>query len=62
ELEDRSTWSGVGLSFLLTVLGIFTTRAIHRFREHLRDGEALGSNVPPHDPDGKTAGTPRRPA
>lgn len=45
-LEDGSTWWGAGLTILLTIVGGFTIRAIHRFRQHLLDGEALASNGP----------------
>jgi len=45
-LEDPSTWLGAGLTLLVTAVAIFTIRAIHGFREHLRDGESSLPNVP----------------
>jgi hypothetical protein len=46
ELAEDTTWWGAGLTLLLIVVGGFATHAIHRFREHLRDGETPGETVP----------------
>jgi hypothetical protein len=48
--EDTTRW-GAGLTLFLIVVGVFATFAIHRFREHLRDGGTPGKGVP-SDPVG----------
>ena len=49
ELEEHTTWWGAALTLVLIVIGVFVTRAIHRFRQHLRE-EETGGGTAPSDP------------
>lgn len=49
ELTEDTTWWGAGIILLLIVIGGFSTHAIHRLREHLRD-EETGTKTATTDP------------
>jgi hypothetical protein len=46
ELDEGTTWWGMGLTLLLILVGVFTAQAIRGFRKHLRDGETGGGAAP----------------
>ena len=46
EPTENTTLGGVGLTLLLIVTGVFTTREIHKFRKHLLDGDTCRKTIP----------------